>query len=104
MLWGTACPSMSSRLNTGPTRALLRGTFLKCDKMTITDHAIDVLRRHLNLVINGAEHITPAKAVELSKALNTFPSPLTYCTGDNRGFEAEQAAKEWEPNKVSEAA
>ena len=85
---------------------ILREMFLKPRKITITDlaDAIDVSRKHLSQVVNGAERITPTMAMRLSKALNTSPQLWLNAQAATDGYEAEQAAKEWTPKRVFEAA
>lgn len=85
------------------------GVFLKEDfllprriKIAELAEAIDMSTKHLSRIVNGHERITPTTAMRLSKVLGTTPRIWLNMEAAVDAYDAEKAAKEWEPRKVFE--
>ena len=86
--------------------AILKSFYLSPRKIRINQlaDAIDVSTKHLSRIVNGHERITPTMAMRLSKALSTSPQLWLNAQAATDGYEAEQAARHWEPKTVFEPA
>ena len=87
------------------------GIFLKEDylrprkiKIGALAEAVGMSQKHLSQVINGHQRVTPTMAMRLSKVLNTSPQLWLNMQAAVDGYDAEQAAKEWQPKTVFETA